>query len=263
MITLSNTIASSGKFPWSMGVSSGSASGWPAADWIAQIYLNLNGGDMYDKWVAHQIPWTDNSIKEAFQMFGQIAGGTHYINGAPQSILATAFDAASYKPFTTPPEAYMYYLGDFTAGFITNQFKTDVAGTDFNFFPFPSINTQYAGAVTGGADLVTALKDNNAVKQLVQYLATAQAQEIWVKRGGFTATNKQVDLSAYPDKVAQASAMQLTSAPLYRFGADDLMPSQVENAFWQGMLTYIGDQSQLDSVLNTIEGIAMQAYANQ
>ena len=41
------------------------------------------------------------------------------------------------------------------------------------------------------------------------------------------------------------------------------MPSQVENAFWQGMLTFIGDQSQLDSVLNTIEGIAQQAYASQ
>jgi alpha-glucoside transport system substrate-binding protein len=263
MITLSNTIASSGKFPWSMGTSAGSASGWPAADWIAQIYLNLNGGDMYDKWVAHQIPWTDNSIKEAFQMFGQIVGGNHYINGAPQSILALDPQTASYKPFSDPPGAYMYYLGDFTEGFIHNQFPSLVPGTDFNFFPFPSINAQYAGAVTGGADLVTALKDNEAVKMLVQYLSTAAAQEIWVKRGGFTATNKQVDLNAYPDAVAQASAKQLTSAPLYRFGADDLMPQAVENAFWMATLNFISDQSQLDSILNNVEGIAQQAYANQ
>jgi alpha-glucoside transport system substrate-binding protein len=62
LITLSDKIAQGGKYPWSMGLSSAAASGWPAADWIAQIYLSQNGGAMYDKWVAHQIPWTDPSI---------------------------------------------------------------------------------------------------------------------------------------------------------------------------------------------------------
>jgi alpha-glucoside transport system substrate-binding protein len=210
--------------------------------------------------VAHTIPWTDDSIKNAWQMFGQIAGGKNYINGAPQSILATGFEDASHKPFDDPPTAYMYYLGDFTEGFIKTQFKSDVAGTDFDFFPFPTINQQYAGALTGGADVVVALKNNSAVKQLVQWLATADAQKIWVQRGGFTATNKLVDASAYPDKVAGASASALVAAPIFRFGAGDLMPSQVQNAFWAGVLKFIGDQSQLDSVLNEIEGVAKQAY---
>jgi alpha-glucoside transport system substrate-binding protein len=262
MITLSSSIAASGKYPWSMGVSSGTASGWPAADWIAQIYLNQSGGDMYDKWVAHQIPWTDPTIKSAFQMFGQIAGGSHYINGAPDSILAAGFQPASYLPFTSPPTAYMYYLGDFTEGFITSQFPHAVAGTDFGFFPFPTINTQYAGAVTGGADVVVAMRNTTAVQALVKYLATAQAQEIWVRRGGFTAVNKNVSLSAYPDKVAQASAQQLTSASLYRFGADDLMPPVVENAFWAAMLSYIKTPSNLDSILSSMESTAAQAYGS-
>jgi alpha-glucoside transport system substrate-binding protein len=201
-------------------------------------------------------------VKNAFQMFGQIVGGKNYINGAPQSILATGFQDASYQPFASPPTAYMYYLGDFTEGFITGQFKSAKAGTDFNFFPFPTINTQYANALTGGADVVTALTNNSAVKQLVQYMATADAQAIWVKRGGFTATNKDVDPSAYPDQVAAASAKALSSAAIFRFGADDLMPSQVEDAFWKGVVTYIGDQTQLDSVLTQIEGVAAQSYTS-
>ncbi len=262
LISLSNTIAGSGKYPWAMGVSSGSATGWPGADWIAQIFLNLNGPDLYDKWVAHTIPWTDASVKSAFQYFGQIVGGKHFISGAPQSILATGFQEASYLPFNSPPTAYMYCLGDFTEGFITGQFKSAVAGTDFNFFPFPTINSQYAGALTGGADVVTALTNNSAVKQLVQYLATPGAQEIWVKRGGFTATNNQVPASDYPDAVSGDSAKALAAAPIFRFGADDLMPSQVEDAFWKGVVTYIGDQTQLDSVLTQIEGIAQQSYTS-
>ncbi len=262
LIALSDQIAKSGKYPWAMGVSSGAASGWPGADWIDQIFLNLNGPDLYDQWVAHKIPWTHDSVKNAWKMFGQIVGGKHYINGAPQSILSTGFQEASYLPFNTPPQAYMYYLGDFTEGFITSQFKSAKAEEDFNFFPFPVINQQYANALTGGADVVTVLTNNDAVKQLIQYMATADAQAIWVKRGGFTATNLQVPESAYPDAVAGASAKALASAPIFAFGADDLMPSQVEDAFWKGVLTYIGDQSQLDSILNTIEGVAQTAYTS-
>jgi alpha-glucoside transport system substrate-binding protein len=260
LITLSDQIANSGKYPWSMGVSSQAASGWPATDWLAEIYLNESGPDMYDKWVAHQIPWTDASIKSAFQKFGSIVAGKHYINGAPRSILATGFAEASYPLYASPPGAYMYYLGDFTEGFITTQYKTLQPKTDFDFFPFPTITTQYQGAVTGGADVVVAMKDNNAVRALVKYLATADAQTIWVKRGGFTSANKSVALSAYPNAVAAAAAQQLTSATTFRFGAGDIMPPQVQQQWWKGMLTFIGNTSQLDSVLSDIESTAMSAY---
>ena len=262
LIALSDKIASSGKYPWSMGVESGAASGWPAADWVAEIYLNQSGPELYDQWVAHKISWTHPSIKSAFQSFGQIVGGKHYINGAPKSVLATGFHNASYAPFTFPPQSCMYYLGDFTAGFITSQFPNAKPGTDFNFFLFPTINTQYQGAVTGGADVIVAMKDTEAVRKLITYLATADAQTIWVKRGGFTSPNKSVNLTAYPNPVAQASAKMLTSATTFRFGAGDLMPPAVQQAFWKGLLTFISDQHQLDSVLSTIKSTAKQAYSS-
>jgi alpha-glucoside transport system substrate-binding protein len=262
LITLSDKIAGGGKYPWSLGVSSGAASGWPAADWVDQIFLAESGPALYDQWVAHKIPWTHAAVKSAFQKFGQIVGGAHYINGAPQSILATDPQTSSYAPYTSPPQAYIVYLGDFAVGFITAQFPNIQPGTGFNFFPFPTITAQYKGAITGGADLVTAMKNNGAVKQLVQYLATAQPQEIWIKRGGFTSVNKSVSLDAYPDAVSRASAQQLLGATTFRFGADDLMPSQVEDAYWKGLLQYIQTPHSLDSVLASIESTASQAYTS-
>lgn len=260
LTALSDQIAGSGKFPWSMGVESGSASGWPATDWMAEIYINESGPQMYDKWVAHQIPWTDPSIKSAWQKFGAIAGGKHYINGAPQSILATNFQNATYPPFQAPPQAYMNYLGDFAAGFISTQFPSAKAGTDYDFFPFPTINSAYQGAATGGADLVTVLKDSASTRQLVQYLSTADAQTIWVKRGGFTAVNKNVSPSAYPDPVTQRAAQGLASATSFRFGAGDSMPSAMQQAWWKAVLAFIADQTQLDSILSSLESTAQQAY---
>lgn len=262
LLALSDRIARSGKYPWSLGASSsGGSSGWPVADWIAEIYLRQFGPELYDQWVNHQIPWTHSSIRQAFQMFGQIAGGKHYIKGAPHSILNTDYQAASYLPFQTPPQAYMDYLGDFAEGYITGQFPHAVPGVDFNFFPFPVLNPQYASAVTGGADLVVAMRDNDAVRQFIVYLSRADAQAIWVRRGGAISMNKEVNLEDYPNDVARASAHMLIDAKSFRFGADDLMPVTVEQAFWQGVQSFVADQSQLDSILNKIELSAQQAYS--
>jgi alpha-glucoside transport system substrate-binding protein len=260
LLAISNKIAASGKYPWAMGVESSASSGWPATDWVAEIYLNKYGPELYDQWVTHKIPWTHPTIKDSIQMFGQIVTGKHFINSAPQSILATNFQDASYQPFISPPQAYMYYLGDFTAGFISSQFKNLQPGKDFAFFPFPGITPQYQGSVTGGADIMAALKDNNGSRQFMAFLASAEAQEIWVKRGGSTSINKSVDLKSYPNDVARASARQLIEAKYFKVGAGDLMPAALQVAYWKGMLTYIGDPTQLDNVLNSLESNAQQAY---
>jgi alpha-glucoside transport system substrate-binding protein len=260
MITLSDTILASGLAPWSVGVESGEASGWPVTDWIGEILLNESGGEVYDQWVAHQIPWTDSRIKSAWEKFGQVVFTEGYVPGGATAALATGFQDASYLPFEDPPKAAMYYLGAFTQGFIAEQFPDLVAGEDYSFFPFPTINSQYTGAVTGGANVVVLFNDNATTRSFVEYLSTAAAQEIWVKRGGFTAVNNQVSLDAYPDALARLAAEQLTKATVFRFDADDNMPSAVQTEFWAGCLAYLQNPSQLDSILADIEARAVEAY---
>jgi alpha-glucoside transport system substrate-binding protein len=102
------------------------------------------------------------------------------------------------------------------------------------------------------------MQNTAATRALINYLATAEAQTIWVKRGGFTSPNKSVNLDAYPSAVARASAQMLTSTTLFRYGAGDLMPPPIQRSFWQGLLTFIGDQSTLDNVLNDIESTAQE-----
>jgi alpha-glucoside transport system substrate-binding protein len=260
LLAASDAIAAQGRYPWAMGVESAASSGWPAADWIAELYLKEWGPEMYQRWVDHAIPWTHSTIRQTFERFAAIITGQHYIQGAPTSILLTNFQDASYAPFENPPAAYFYYLGDFVLGFLASRFPHIKAGSEVNFFPFPVINPPYANAVTGGADAVVALQDTDEVRALVQYLASAQAQEIWVRRGGFTSVNKSVTLSAYPNTVAQASARMLAEASIFCFGAGDLMPPVVQHAFWKGMLSFISAPQQLDAILQFIETVAASAY---
>jgi alpha-glucoside transport system substrate-binding protein len=260
IIALSDEILDSGLAPWSIGVESGQASGWPGTDWISQIVLREYGGEVYDQWTSHEIPWTDPKIKEAWQRWGTIALTPGYVPGGATAILATNFTDASYLPFEDPPQAAMYYLGSFTQGFIEEQFPALVAEEDYSFFPFPVINPQYSGGVTAGADVVIMFNDNPTTRSFLEYLASAEAQQIWVERGGFTSVNNQVDLDAYPDPLASLAAEQLGEATLFRYGAGDVIPPAVQTAFWQGILAYLQDPNQLDSILANIEAQAVASY---
>jgi alpha-glucoside transport system substrate-binding protein len=263
MIALSNQIVADKKVPaapWSVAVESAQATGWPATDWMAEILLRKYGGAVYDGLVNHTIAWTDPRIKDMWQMFGDIVFTPGYVPGGATAVLATNYQDGTYLPFETPPEAAMDYLGDFTAGFISTQFPTLVAGQDYSFFPFPTIDSQYSGGVTGGADLICAFKDTPAVRSFVAYLATSAAQDIWVKRGGFTSVNNKISPNDYPDVITRAAAQQLSQATLFRFGAGDSMPSAVQTAWWAGVVSYLQDPTQLDSILANIDSVADTAY---
>jgi alpha-glucoside transport system substrate-binding protein len=150
----------------------------------------------------------------------------------------------------------MYFLASFAQAFIEKQFPDLVIEEDYSFFPFPTINPQYEGAVTGGADLLVMFNDTPAARSLMEYLSTAEAQQIWVERGGFTSTNNQVDLNSYPDPLAAKAAQQLTDAQIFRFDADDIWGGELQAAFWKGILDYLTDPSRLDSILQEIESVA-------
>lgn len=258
MVALSDQLVSVGLSPWSIGVESGGTSGWPGTDWIGQILLSESGSDVYDQWVNHEIPWTDSRVKSAWDKFGQIALTPGYVAGGADYVLSSNFVPASYLPFESPPQAAMYFLGSFTQGFIKEQFPNFICEEDYSFFPFPIMNPQYQNAVTGGGNLLVMFNDTEASRSLIEYLATAEAQEIAVGQGGFTSPNKQVSEASYPDALAAKVAEQLTSAKIVRFDADDIWGGALQAAFFQGILDYLAIPSELDRILSDIEAVASQ-----
>jgi alpha-glucoside transport system substrate-binding protein len=194
------------------------------------------------------IPLTDPQVKDAWEKFGQIALTEGYtVQEGAVGINATNFINSTYPPFESPPEAAMVYLGGFASGFITDQFPDAVAGTDFDFFPFPG------GGVTGGANIVYAFNDDPTTCSFLNYLASAEAQQIWVERGGFTSVNSQVGLDAYPDAIARAQAEQLSGAEVFRFDLDDAIGGALQLAFFDGVTQYLANPDDLDSILANVE----------
>jgi len=257
LIALSDKIVSDGKTPWAIGFESGAASGWPATDWIEDIMLRTAGPDVYDKWVNHEIPWTDSAVKTAWETFGEIVGKEDYQYGGTTGTLTSNFGDAPASLFTDPPGAYMHRQASFITGFFPEGVE---AITDYDFFPFPPIDPAYGTPVLGGADLIVMFNDTPEARELMKYLASAQPQEIWAGLGGFISPSKEVSLDSYPDELTKKMADMVVKAEVFRFDASDLMPAAVgAGSFWSGTLDYVGGED-LDTVLGDIEASSVEAY---
>jgi len=260
LIALSDKIAAAGVAPWSIGLESGAASGWPGTDWIEDIMLRIAPPEVYDKWVNHEIPWTHPTVKRAWQLFGQIARSEKYVYGGPSTELTLNFGEAPNVLFTMPPRAYMHKQATFIKSFILKYNPDLVPVKDFNFFPFPPIDPEYGTPALGAADMFAMFNDTPEARALMRYLATAGAQEIWVAQLGKLSANRRVNPNAYPDDLTRKAATILAGSETFRFDASDLMPAAVgSGSFWSGVLDYVGGED-LDSVLERIEETAVEAY---
>ncbi len=62
LTALSDQIVADGGIPWCAGIESGVATGWPITDWFEDFMLRLNGPEVYDQWVNHEIPFNDPQV---------------------------------------------------------------------------------------------------------------------------------------------------------------------------------------------------------
>jgi len=103
MMTLSDKMASDGMKPWCGGIESGGATGWPATDWLEQVVLGTQGGDVYDQWIAHTVKFDSPQITKAMDTVAGWMKNPKYVNagfGDVKTIATTAFQDAG-KPILT------------------------------------------------------------------------------------------------------------------------------------------------------------------
>lgn len=270
LVVLSDRIVADGGVPWSVGLESGAASGWPGTDWIEDIMLRTAGPEVYDKWVNHEVSWTDPAVVEAWGYFGDIVLNPKYVLGGPVGALTTNFGDAGAPLFTDPPQAYMLKQATFIQSFILNQYPNLVPGEDFDVFPFPPINPEFGTPVMGGGDVSVVFNTGGPLNgtreeviKFVQFLSSVEAQQIWASELGEMAANKYIDpVATYDDPIARSAWQMLLEAASFRYDGSDLMPGAVgAGSFWTGVLDYVSGVP-LNTVLNFIEDTAIDAYAD-
>jgi alpha-glucoside transport system substrate-binding protein len=259
LVTTAQTISDSGVPPYSIGVDVG----WPMSDLFENIYLRTAGPEMYDKLAKHEIPWTDQSVKDALTKMGDVLGDSDKIAGGTDGALQTDFNGSVVQMFADPPAGAMLFEGNFVAGVVTGETKAKV-GTDADFFDFPSIDGS-PPAVMGGGDLAVLLDDTEAGQELIKFLATPEAAEVWAGLGGYISPNKNVDISAYTDPVDQRVAQALIDAgDSTRYDLSDLQPTAfgatTGEGIWGILTDFVSDPSDIDGTAQKLEAAAKAAY---
>ncbi|MDR1807664.1 MAG: ABC transporter substrate-binding protein, partial [Propionibacteriaceae bacterium] len=260
MMELTATIAAAGDVkPWCAGIESGTATGWPATDWLEDVVLRFAGGDAYDQWISHDIPFNDPAIVESLTEMGKILKNSAYVNagiGDVQSIAAEAWTDAGFP--IVDGECYMHRAASFYQTNWTTLDPNLTVGPDGDVWAFPLPGqTADEKPVIGGGDFVAAFADRPEVVAFQTFLSSpewANAKATATPQGWVTA-NKGLDASLLQSPMDQLAYSVLADPGVeFRFDASDLMPSEVgAGSFWTEMTNYFAQDKSEQDVLDAIE----------
>jgi len=257
-LTAAKTINESGLPAYSIG----GADGWTLTDLFENIYIRTAGVEKYDQLTTHEIPWTDQSVKDALTEMAKIVGDVDNIAGGQAGALQTDFPTSVSNVFSKTPKAAQVIEGDFVPG-VAGEGNPLEPETGFNVFSFPSINDSDP-AVVGGGDLVVMFEDNPVAKAFMEFLTTPEAGEVRAKLGGYSSANKNVDESVYPDPIQRETAAGLASAEIFRFDLSDLQPSEFGGTVGQGLFKlfqdFLKNPDDIDGITTQMEAAAAKAF---
>lgn len=250
---LTSTIAESDVVPWCVGFGSGEATGWPGTDWIEDYVLRLQGPDVYDQWIANEIPFDDPMIVESMDRVGDLIKNPDYVNGGfgDVSTIATQdFGQAGWP--VTEGECAMHHQASFYEG-LWPEGTTVAEDGDVWAFILPGTEAD-AAAVTGGGEFVGAFSDAEEVVAFQTYLSSAEWANSRVGLGGVISANSGLDpANASSDLLSSAVETLQDPNTTFRFDGSDLMPGAVgAGTFWTAMVDWVSG-ADTETVLSQVE----------
>ncbi|MFP4301871.1 MAG: ABC transporter substrate-binding protein [Spirochaetaceae bacterium] len=254
LMELSQQMVDDGNTPWTIGIESSGATGWVATDWLEDLMLRLHPPEVYDEWVAGELPFDSPEVREAMEIMEEIWKDPDFVRGGQQSILTVPFGDAPNPLFNDPPRAWLHRQASFISAFFPDGAKV---GEDVDYFYLPPISEEEGGVggrpVLGAGDMFSALQDKPEVEAVMRWLTTGESTRGWLEQGGFVSPHKDTPLDWYPSDVDRGYAEILQDATVFRFDASDLMPGQVgTGSFWTGMVDWVNGDP-LDEVLPAID----------
>jgi alpha-glucoside transport system substrate-binding protein len=244
LLALSDQIVDDGGTPWCVGFESEGSSGWPATDWMEDIMLRTAGTDVYDQWVANEIPFDDPAVVTAAEHFGEIMFGDGYVLGGADQTPSIAFGDAPTPMFEEEPGCWLHRQASFINAFFPEDAE---AGVDYDWFPFPTIEEGQDNILFGGEFAVVGTAGNR--EEVVDFLNQFMGEDVQCAMGGEVLSSRispniNVGSDCYANDILAESSELLTAAleeGTGRFDASDMLPGDVNSAFWTEMLGYMQD----------------------
>ncbi len=256
---VAQTISDYGVEPYSIGADVG----WPLSDLFENIYLRTAGPDMYDQLAAHEIPWTDQSVKDALTVMADILGDESLLAGGATGAEQTDFNGSVTQVFADPPKGAIIFEGDFVGGIISGETKAEV-GHRCRLLRVP-LDRRIGACGARWWRLRRAVGRHRRRQGTDRVPRHAGSRRDLGRRGGFISPNTQVDTSVYPDEVSQRAAQALVDAgESVRYDLSDLQPTEfgatTGQGIWGMLIDFLRDPSDVDGTAQALESAAKKAY---
>ncbi|GAA3729276.1 ABC transporter substrate-binding protein [Salinactinospora qingdaonensis] len=253
--TTAATLSDAGSAPFAMC----GASGWTLTDWFENVYLSQAGPDAYDQLIAHEIPWTDDSVVTALQTLNEIWDAPELMLDGTDGAVNTGFPDCVSRVFGQQ-EAAMVYEGDFASANIVESGAE--VGASAQAFPFPAVGDE--PPVVVGGDIAVAMSEQEGTQQLLAYLASPEAGTTWAELGGYLSANSNVPAEAYADEFTRQLAQTILDAgDNVRYDLSDQVPSAfgatAGSGMWAILQDHLRDPGDPEATAEKLEQAATEA----
>lgn len=252
-------VAAQGRTPWCLGIESGAATGWPAANELVDaLFVRKYGPALATQWEQGKLKWTSPQVRWAWQTFGSTFTNPKMVAGGAAAIASTNFLAAGNGLFSTPASCFLLaqeqWYGQFAPFLVPGVKPTDVA-----YFPFPSITPKYKDLQMVDGNQIALLRNRAQGRALAAYMATPEFETLLAESGQFLVPNTKVSHNVYPTPLARNVAKVLVSTKAQKLTI--MVPSvlfsvPVTNQFFKDLTAYIQTPSRLDSLLRDMDAVA-------
>ena len=231
------------------------ATGWPITDWFEDFMLRINGPEVYDQWVNHEIPFNDPQVKAVADAVGSYLKNPDYMGGenTVKAIATTKFQDGGV-PITTG-DCYMHRQASFYSALFpegTTVGPPD-SGSDITYFYLPVAKAGDPKVMLGAGDLLAAGTDKPETWDAILYTTSADYAVEMANEHAELSPRNDIDPSLITDPLLASFADLLASSDVFRFDGADMMPGAVgSGTFWTEATAWIVGGST-DDMLNNIE----------
>lgn len=249
---LSDQIVADGGVPWGVGAESGVATGWVLTDWMEDFMLRVNGEEVYDQWVNHEIPFNDPQVVAVADAVGEFVKNPDYLGGDNnvKAIATTKFQDGGTCVATG--DCWLHRQASFYSTLFPEGTDISPEGDVWFFYlPSPADGPKY---LLGAGDIYAAATDKPETMDVLRYTGSVDYQLYMVNTRGELSPHLAIDVAAIEDPlVRELSELQL-GADVFRFDASDLMPGAVgAGTFWTEVTAWVIDSIDTQTFVDNVE----------
>jgi multiple sugar transport system substrate-binding protein len=219
--------------------------GWPAMGTFDILNLRINGYDFHVNLMAGKESWQDPKVATVFNTWKELL--PFHQDGALGRTWQEAAQGLSGK------KSGMYLLGMF----VGQQFE-GAAHDDLDFFAFPEIDSNVGmdtlDAPIDGFMISKDPKNEDGAKALMEYLASAKAQQIYLGSDpNNIATAKDADTSSYTPLQQKAVELVSNASNITQFMDRDTRPDFASTVMIPALQDFIKNPNDVSGLQKKIE----------